>query len=167
MAHLHGKDPGVGFAGSGFYVEAGEGQSSMESAIPLPGEKQTNNRAELFALIMAARKLPQEWSLAFYCDSMYVVHGVKQRLPQTGQASNTGQRLVGREAAYADLWELVISALSARQQQWAIFWLRGHVGIEGNEKADRLANRARVENPLRLSWLRRQPMPSTWFEWEP
>ena len=156
--------PGVGFAGCGFYVE---GNPPISKAFSLPGVQQTNNRAEMYAVIRAVQELPQEWRLFLMVDSMYVVQGVSSRFPNMGRSGPLHPRAVGRLVANADLWGELTAALVARQNKWSIMWLRGHVGVLGNEMADRLANQGRLLHPARLAWLRRISTPEQWFEWEP
>ena len=157
------ESPGVGFAGCGYYVE---GEPPISKALPLPGERQTNNRAELFAVITAVRDLPQEWCLLILSDSKYVVQGVKERFPHMGQRGNVQPRPVGTSEINADLWRDLVYVLAQRHHPWSLMWLRGHVGVPGNEKADRLANQARLQHPSRVAWLQRSQASVQWFEWD-
>ena len=155
---------GVGFAGSGYCVE---GDPQLDRSFPLVGEKQTNNRAELFAVIRAAEDLPQEWPLSIVSDSKYVVDGVRRRL---GSGSTFGTRGLVQTGTVpnADLWDRLIRSLENRLMPWGLFWTRGHVGVAGNERADTLANQGRQSHPGRLGWLsiRQKGDGSGWLQWD-
>ena len=147
---------GVGFAGSGFCVE---GEPEWDAAFHLPGELQTNNRAELYALIMALQNLPKDWPLVVISDSFYVVNGVKE-----GFGEPTAFRRKAKLIANSDLWEILRNTLSKRSQPWEVEWTRGHVGIAGNERADRLAKKGRINHPSRQIFVANL-QGLTWMEW--
>jgi ribonuclease HI len=147
---------GIGFAGSGYCVED---KPEWDSAMHLPGELQTNNRAELYALIMALQNLPREWLLHIISDSLYVVSGVKE-----GYGEPLAFRRKAKLIANMDLWEILQKTASKRSQPWEVEWTRGHVGLSGNEKADELANKGRLNHPSRLLYLAKVQGPS-WIEW--
>lgn len=89
----------------------------------------TNNVAELTAIALAIelldeRGVPLDAPGAILTDSAYA-HGVLAR----GWKAKANQVLVAE----------VKSAL-ARRPRLALHWIAGHVGIEGNERADALAN---------------------------
>ncbi|MGG7054133.1 ribonuclease HI [Nitrosomonas sp. ANs5] len=109
----------------------------------------TNNRMELLAAIRALQALEslpsagQPWRVQLHTDSQYVqkgisewIHGWKKRGWRTAD-----KKPVKNEALWKEL-----DQLSERYQvEW--FWVRGHNGHDGNERADRLANRG-VESVL-------------------
>ena len=156
---------GVGFAGSGYSVE---GDPQFDRAFPLEGGKQTNNRAELFAVIKAAEDLPQEWPLSIMSDSGYVVDGVQRRLGLNSHFSPRNT-VLAQMVPNSDLWERLLHALNNRLLRWGLFWLKGHVGVVGNERADALANQGRLMHPGRLGWLsiRQRGQGGGWLEWDP
>ena len=144
---------GVGFAGWGVYVE---GEVAYNMSEPLEGEKQTNNRAELMAVIWVFENLPQEWSLSVVTDSQYVLLGLQCWLPKW---KISGWRVAGaRPVENRDLWERFGKAVAVRISAWTIFWTRGHMGLEGNELADRLANDGRQKHPGRRQFLARSAL---------
>jgi ribonuclease HI len=133
---------GNGFAGSGFCVE---GEPEWESALHLPSDLQTNNIAEPYAMIMALQNLPREWPLHIISDSLYVVNGIKE-----GYGEPTAFCRKAKLIAYLDLWEILQKKGSTRSQPWEVEWTRGHVGLSENEKADKLANKGRLNHPSRF-----------------
>lgn len=146
--------PGVGFAGCGVYIPS---QPDLSLSVPLPGEIQTNNRAELYALYLGIKVFPPEAPVVFYSDSRFVVNGVTSWLKRWKGVGFKGSS--GHAVAHSDLWILVDKALGQRVGAWAIRWAPGHIGIQGNEQADRLANAGRLAHPQRLAFLTRASLP--------
>jgi RNA-directed DNA polymerase len=92
----------------------------------------TNNRMELFAVIEALKSLPAENTLKIHTDSQYV--------EQSAKAGN----LV---SSNIDLWKEFERQRKSRAPI-SIVWVKGHSGIEFNEKADALAQKAAAKgNP--------------------
>jgi ribonuclease HI len=146
--------PGIGFAGCGVFVPT---QPHLSLSIPLPGDIQTNNRAELYALYLGLTVLPPQVPLLLYSDSQFVVKGATLWLRQWKENGFKGT--CGHSVAHSDLWQLVDNALQGREGAWAIRWTAGHVGISGNEQADRLANSGRLQHPGRVAYLARSILP--------
>jgi ribonuclease HI len=106
-------------------------------------ESTTNNRMELIAAIRALQALvslpipKQSFKVQLHTDSQYLqkgisewIHGWKKR----------GWRTADRKPVKnVELWR----ELDALSQHYLIewFWVRGHAGHDGNERADELANR--------------------------
>lgn len=105
----------------------------------------TNNRMELMAAIMALESLPAGVKVLLYSDSSYLVQGITEGWAEKWRAKGWRQTK-NRPTANADLWKRLLSAVEARQVQWE--WVRGHAGHPGNEKADRLAQRAAAQKNL-------------------
>jgi len=103
-------------------------------------EHTTNNRMELTALIEGLRRLEQEeGDLLIYIDSAYVMNGATkwaESWKRRGWKTATKGEVLNR-----DLWEPLLSLLEHRGKHSAIKWklIPGHVGIDGNERADAIA----------------------------
>jgi len=98
----------------------------------------TNNRMELTAVIKALEALKRSVNARLYTDSEYVRRGITEWLPVW---KSRGWRTAARKAVKnQDLWEQLDRLAAAHAIEWR--WMPGHAGIEGNERVDRLANRA-------------------------
>ena len=64
--------------------------------------------------------------------------------------------LLGQHATNRDLWETFRDSLAARSASTSFKHVYGHVGLLGNERADRLANQGRLRHPGRLQFLRKR-----------
>lgn len=100
----------------------------------------TNNRMELAAVLAALEWIAENAAgrpVALYSDSRYVVdgcnswrHGWKRKSWKRGAAP----------VLNADLWQAIDAALMDRPQD--LTWCKGHSGIRGNVRADKLAGEA-------------------------
>jgi len=98
----------------------------------------TNNRMELLAVIRALEALKRRCRVRIVTDSQYVMKGVTEWLPGW---KRRGWRTADRKPVKnLELWQRLDTALQAHDVEWE--WVRGHSGHDGNERVDRLANRA-------------------------
>lgn len=101
----------------------------------------TNNRMELMAAIQALESLTRPSTVHLHTDSTYLRNGV------TGWVANwkrNGWRTAARQPVKnADLWQRLDAAATHHDVSW--YWVRGHAGDPGNERADALANRGMNE----------------------
>ncbi len=126
-----------GPAGSGTVVIFPDGRRAEASQSLGKG---TNNQAELTAISLALQLLEEagierDSSVALFTDSSYS-NGVLTR----GWKAKANVELIGS-----------IKKELARWPGLNIHWIAGHVGVEGNERADTLANRG-VEGYSESSW---------------
>lgn len=124
-------------AGWGVFFEDPELHHLNESR-RLPGDKQTNNRAELMALIRAVQLCPNDGrQLLIMTDSKYSMQTVTEWLPKWRQ--NGFKTLAGADVQNQDLIVELDKQLSGRHPRPKLEHVKAHVGIHGNEIVDRMA----------------------------
>src|SRR5690606_4164474 len=97
----------------------------------------TNNRMELTAALRALESLTRPCRVVVTTDSEYVQRGITEWI---GGWKKRGWKTADRKAVRnADLWQALDEAAARHDVEWR--WVRGHSGHDGNEAADRLANR--------------------------
>lgn len=96
----------------------------------------TNNRMEISAAVAALSHIEKSSSVTLYTDSQYLKNAFAKHWinhwKRTGWKTSTGDDVKNR-----DLW-LELDALFQKHQV-NFHWVKGHVGIEENERCDRLA----------------------------
>lgn len=103
------------------------------------GEKNTtNNIMELTAAIKALEALKSDHiPVAFYIDSAYVVNGMNSWVK--GWIKKGWKTAGGKPVKNQELW-MRLNELAGRQQAISFNKVKGHHGVELNERADALAN---------------------------
>lgn len=97
----------------------------------------TNNRMEMMAVIKALEFIERPWHIELYVDSQYVKKGLTEWLP--GWLKKNWKNAANKPVKNKDLW-LQLLAECERHQKIDWFWVKGHSGDSGNERADALAN---------------------------
>jgi ribonuclease HI len=124
-------NPGPG--GWGALLVSGEHRRELWGA----EAQTTNNRMELTAAIRALAALKRSCRVQLYTDSQYVRNGVTQWLAQwKARDWRTADK---KPVKNVDLWMALEQEIVRHEIEW--HWVRGHSGHDGNEQADRLANR--------------------------
>jgi ribonuclease HI len=98
----------------------------------------TNNRMELTAVIRALEALKRSVELRLYTDSEYVRRGITEWLP--GWKARGWRTAERKPVKNQDLWQRLEELAAGHRIDWR--WVRGHAGVPGNERVDRLANAA-------------------------
>lgn len=100
----------------------------------------TNNRMELTGPIEVLRHLQNTpAAIALHTDSTYVIRGIREWIwawRRRGWKTAQGNDVLNR-----DLWERLfqlVERLGTKQIEW--HYVRGHIGIPGNERVDEIAN---------------------------
>lgn len=105
----------------------------------------TNNRMELLAAIEALAALKQPCSVKLFSDSSYVVNAMNegwvQKWRRKGWRNSRNQ-----PTPNVDLWKR-LTALCERHDVEFV-WVKGHSGVEENERCDMLAVAAAQEPNL-------------------
>ncbi len=95
----------------------------------------TNNRMEMLAVIRAANALKKACEIDIHTDSKYVMKGMTEWVEGW---KKRGWRTASKQAVKnVDLWQLLEQSLAKHKVNW--FWVKGHSGVPGNERADELA----------------------------
>jgi ribonuclease HI len=95
----------------------------------------TNNRMELMAAIKALESLKRSGSIALYTDSTYVRDGITKWIHAWKR--NGWRTAAKKPVKNEDLWMRLEEALGGHDVEW--YWVKGHAGHLGNERADQLA----------------------------
>ena len=98
----------------------------------------TNNRMELTAVIRALESLKRPVRVRVYTDSEYVRRGITEWVRAwKARGWLTADR---KPVKNQDLWERLDELAAGHEIEW--HWVKGHAGVPGNERVDRLANEA-------------------------
>ncbi|EEX69282.1 ribonuclease HI, partial [Mitsuokella multacida] len=95
----------------------------------------TNNRMELSAAIAALGFPKHPAKVALYTDSQYLKNGITKWM--SGWKRRGWKKADGQPVLNQDLWQ-ELDALYSRHDV-TFHWVKGHVGVELNERCDRLA----------------------------
>ena len=98
----------------------------------------TNNRMELFAAIMALKKVKANSEITIYTDSIYVKNGITVWIIKWKDNGwkNSNKKLVKNK----DLWVKLDNLCQKNEIDWK--WVKGHSTNKYNNLADELATQA-------------------------
>jgi ribonuclease HI len=97
----------------------------------------TNNRMELMAVIEALGALTRSCDVVIHTDSTYVMKGITEWI-HSWKAK--GWKTAAKEPVKnVDLWKRLDVLVAGHRIKWV--WVKGHSGHDGNERADKLANK--------------------------
>lgn len=124
-------NPGPG--GWGAWLRAGTHEKEL-----FGGERSTtNNRMELTAVIEALASLKRRCRIVLHTDSQYVQLGITQWIANWRRRG--WKTADNKPVKNAELWQRLSELAAGHDIEWR--WVKGHAGVEGNERADQLANR--------------------------
>ncbi|VAW45570.1 Ribonuclease HI-related protein 2 [hydrothermal vent metagenome] len=133
-----GCDPNPGKAGSGMVVYRNDTLESLWYGAYNP--QGTNNTAELMALnqaFMKAQKECNDQSVAIFCDSKYAIQCIIQWAEGW---QKKGWKKAGGEIKNLPLIQEMFERYQAlKKANVQVLHVNGHVGVEGNELADRMS----------------------------
>jgi ribonuclease HI len=124
-------NPGPG--GWGVVLKSGDVEKELFGGETLT----TNNRMELTAVIEALASLKRRCDVIIYTDSVYVKDGITKWIH--GWKTRGWMTADKKPVKNVELWKRLDTLNAAHSVQWR--WVKGHAGDEGNERADRLANK--------------------------
>jgi ribonuclease HI len=106
----------------------------------LPGARQTNQRAELTAIIRALDVVPRNRDVTIVTDSRYAIDCVTSWC--ITWRKNGWKNAAGKAVENKDLIENILHKVEDRQGfkvQTKFEWIKGHANHAGNVEADKLA----------------------------
>ncbi|KAJ5477014.1 hypothetical protein N7539_007158 [Penicillium diatomitis] len=124
-------------AGVGVYFGPGDSRNVSE---PLKGSRQTNQRAELTAILRAIDIAPRHRDVTIYTDSRYSIDCVTVWF--VNWRRNHWVTKDGKPVENRDLIESILVKIEERNElevKTLFQWIKGHNRDPGNEAADRLA----------------------------
>jgi ribonuclease HI len=131
-------NPGPG--GWGAIIVAGQNVTELGDG----DAKTTNNRMELAAATEAIKKTPVGAKIKLYTDSGYLINGITKWVH--GWIRNDWKTKEKNDVLNKDIWQELYNAVQDREVNW--FQVKGHAGIAGNDRADKIATAcADGENP--------------------
>jgi len=97
----------------------------------------TNNRMEMMAAIKALEAINPKFkgSVTLWTDSTYVMKGITEWIH--GWKKRGWKKSDKKPVVNKDLWQQLDVLNAERDVTWK--WVKGHAGIDGNERADELA----------------------------
>lgn len=113
-----------------------------ETVIELGGKDAhtTNNRMELTAAIKALSSIKNKYGdVVVHTDSRYVIQGITQWI--SDWKKRDWMTKTKKPVENRDLWEALDERVSDQSSHGTISWnhVGGHIGITGNERADKIA----------------------------
>lgn len=126
-------NPGPG--GWGVFMQFGDKEKTLYG-----GEADTtNNRMELMAAIKALEAIKPGFKgqATLWTDSIYVMKGITEWIH--GWKRRGWKKSDKKPVINADLWKILDDLNAKRDINWK--WVKGHAGIDGNERADELARK--------------------------
>ena len=124
-------NPGPG--GWGVLMQFGNKEKTLKG-----GEKETtNNRMELMAAIKALEAIKPEFKgeITLWTDSTYVLKGITEWIH--GWKKRGWKKSDKKPVINKDLWQRLDVLNAEKNINWK--WVKGHAGVDGNERADELA----------------------------
>lgn len=126
-------------AGVGVFFGSGDERNISER---LAGEPQTNQRAELMAMLRALQVCPAEKKVTIVSDSQYSINCVTQwatNWKKKGWVTATGEPVKNQDIIRAVLGKMEERGKAGGVTQFE--WVKGHAADRGNQAADALAVR--------------------------
>lgn len=126
-------NPGPG--GWGVLMQFGSHEKELFGGEP----ETTNNRMEMMAAIEALRAIKPgfDGEVHLWTDSTYVMKGITEWIH--GWKRRGWKKSDKKPVINTDLWKILDALNNQRAIKW--HWVKGHAGVEGNERADALARR--------------------------
>ncbi|CCG84792.1 protein of unknown function [Taphrina deformans PYCC 5710] len=122
-------------AGLGVYFGANDPRNIAER---LAGSRQTNQRAELTAIIRALETVHADEDVIIKSDSQYSINCFT--VWHQSWANNGWKNSKKQPVENKDLVQAGLELITSRKGKTKLMKVRAHIGLHGNEMADQLAN---------------------------
>jgi ribonuclease HI len=105
----------------------------------------TNNRMEMLGVIRALQALKRASKVSIFSDSKYIIDAIEKKW-LVGWKKKNWINSQKKPVKNRDLWEELDTLLYFHDISWN--WVKGHAGIEENERCDELAVEASKSSEL-------------------
>lgn len=136
-------DPNPGPGGYGVVLIYGTHRKELSGGFRLT----TNNRMEIYAVIVVLQALREPCKVKVYSDSEYLVKAMTEGWVDRWR-TNDWRRRKNARAANCDLWKILLELCEKHQVEFT--WVKGHAGNHENERCDQLSVRALQEKELAI-----------------
>lgn len=122
------------------HITTTDPQAGRNISETLPGPRQTNQRAELTAILRALQIVPRNRDVSIVTDSRYAIDCVT--VWHINWRKNGWKTSAGKAVENKDLVESVLAKIEERNSlavQTTFEWIKGHANHPGNVEADKLA----------------------------
>ena len=116
-------------AGSGIWYAH---EDPRNRTIRIPGKIQSNQVAELLAILYAIKAAPGNQPLRIRSDSRFAIERLTTYAKEWEERGWLGSK-------HGPLFKCTPVWMRARTAATTLQWVKGHAGIEGNDGADKLA----------------------------
>ncbi|TVQ04443.1 MAG: ribonuclease HI [Planctomycetaceae bacterium] len=138
-----GAVPNPGRGGFGVVLRFGKYLKELSGGFALT----TNNRMELMAVIVGLEALKERCRVRLHSDSKYIVDAITTGAAFRWRDHGWSMKALGsKKAKNADLWERLLAAYDRHAVE--MVWVKGHAGVDDNERCDRLAAAAMQQPEL-------------------
>lgn len=138
-----GAVPNPGRGGYGVVLRFGKHTKELSGGYALT----TNNRMELMAVIAGLEALKERCSVELHSDSKYIVEAITSGSAFKWRNNDWLMKPAGsKRAKNPDLWERLLAAYD--QHAVEMIWVKGHAGVDDNERCDQLASTAMQQPDL-------------------
>ena len=135
--------PNPGAGGYGVVLRFGQHKKELSGGFL----RTTNNRMELMAVIIGLEALKERCKVTLHSDSQYIVNAVTSGSAFRWRDNGWGINPSGsKKVKNPDLWERLLAAYERHEVE--MVWVKGHAGIDDNERCDVLAMEACKQSAL-------------------
>ena len=113
-------------------------------------ERQSISRAELRAIVRVLADKEMAKPLHVVLDAQYIYKGITEWLPQWVSQGWLG---ASGPVGHRDLWEFIYETIRKLGHTPSFQWVPSHVGLEGNDGADALAEEGRGKHPNNYEYI--------------